>query len=60
MRPAGSPIVLALGGVLVTSGCASQATTAPPPQQAQLAQAIAAPDRAGPPEPLSPAAHGRS
>ena len=37
------------------SACASQ-PAAPPPQQAQLAQAIAVPDRAKPPEPLSPAA----
>lgn len=39
----------------LVSACASQ-PAAQPPQQAQLAQAIAAPDRAKPPEPLSPAA----
>ena len=38
------------------SACASQSNGGQPPQQAQLAQAIAAPERAGPPEPLSPAA----
>jgi cytochrome c556 len=40
------------------SACASGTTTTnqPPPQEAQLARAISAPDRAGPPQPLSPAA----
>jgi cytochrome c556 len=42
-------------GAGLLSACASQ-TPAEAPQQAQLAQAIAAPDRAAPPEPLSPAA----
>jgi hypothetical protein len=37
------------------ASCASQ-TANQPPQQAQLAQAIATPDRTGPPEPLAPAA----
>ena len=37
------------------ASCASQAVNQPP-QQSQLAQAIAAPDRTGPPEPLSGAA----
>lgn len=42
---------------MLVSACANNgATTNQPPQQAQLAQAIAAPDRAGPPEPLSPVA----
>ncbi len=45
-----------LVNVALASGCASQTTPNQPPQQAQLAQAIAAPDRATPPEPLSPAA----
>jgi cytochrome c556 len=36
--------------------CANHATPNQPPQQAQLANAIAAPDRTAPPEPLSPAA----
>jgi len=39
----------------MASACANNQTSQPP-QQAQLAQAIAAPDRAGPPEPLSAAA----
>jgi cytochrome c556 len=43
-------------GIALFSACASQTPANQPPQQAQLAQAIAAPDRRGPPEPLSPAA----
>ena len=43
-------------GVGVLSACANNTATNPPPQQAQLAQAIAAPDRTTPPEPLSPPA----
>jgi len=42
--------------ITILASCASQTPSGPPPQQAQLAQAVAAPDRAGPPEPLSPAA----
>jgi cytochrome c556 len=38
------------------AACANQATGEPSAQQAQLARAVAAPDRAGSPEPLSPAA----
>jgi cytochrome c556 len=50
-------VVVVLGGAVAVSACASPtAENQPPQQQAQLAQAIAAPDRAGPPEPLSPAA----
>ena len=41
---------------VATSACASQTPANPPPQQAQLARAIAAPDRTGPPQPLSPSA----
>jgi cytochrome c556 len=45
----------------VLAFCAAGASCATPsanqpPQQSQLAQAIAAPDRTGPPEPLAPAA----
>jgi hypothetical protein len=44
-------------GAGLLSACASQSqTSAQPPQQAQLAQAVGAPDRRAPPEPLSPAA----
>jgi cytochrome c556 len=43
-------------GCACFAACASQPPSSQPPQQAQLAQAIAAPDRATPPEPLSPAA----
>jgi hypothetical protein len=43
-------------GAGLLSACASQSPSSQPPQQAQLARAIAAPDRATPPEPLSPAA----
>jgi len=43
-------------GVALFSACASQPNSMQPPQQAQLANAVAAPDRAAPPEPLSPAA----
>jgi cytochrome c556 len=41
---------LATGALL--AACATQAPTQPP-QQAQLARAVATPDRPGPPEPLS-------
>lgn len=50
---------LALGVLLgagLLSACASHTTPNQPAQQAQLANAIAAPDRTKPPEPLSPAA----
>jgi hypothetical protein len=47
---------LVVAGVILMSACASGTPSNQPPQQAQLANAIAAPDRAGPPEPLSPAA----
>jgi len=43
-------------GCMCVSACASQPPASQPPQQQQLAQAIAAPDRTTPPEPLSPAA----
>jgi hypothetical protein len=39
----------------LAAACASQSANQPP-QQAQLAEAIAAPDRTTPPEPLSPVA----
>jgi len=39
----------------LAAACASQSANQPP-QQAQLAEAIAAPDRTDPPEPLSPVA----
>jgi cytochrome c556 len=45
-----------LFGVVFAASCASQTAANPPAQQAQLAQAVAAPERATPPEPLSPAA----
>ena len=48
--------VVVLGGAVAVSACASPTAETQPPQQAQLAQAIAAPERVGPPEPLSPAA----
>jgi cytochrome c556 len=44
------------GALALLSACANQTTNEPPAQHAQLARAVAAPDRAGPPEPLSPAA----
>ena len=47
---------IAFASVVVASGCASGSTTSQPSQEAQLARAVAAPDRAGPPQPLSPAA----
>jgi cytochrome c556 len=40
---------------VIGAACATQPAHQPP-QQAQLAQALAAPDRPGPPEPLAPAA----
>jgi cytochrome c556 len=43
-------------GACLFSACANQTSAQQPPQQAQLAQAVASPDRAAPPEPLSPAA----
>ena len=43
-------------GCMCVSACASQPPASQPPQQQQFAQAIAAPDRTTPPEPLSPAA----
>ena len=43
-------------GVALFSACASQPNSMQPSQQAQLATAVAAPERATPPEPLSPAA----
>src|SRR5262245_51703134 len=43
-------------GVCLVSGWASRPTPKQPPRQVRLAQPIAAPDRAVPPEPLSPAA----
>jgi cytochrome c556 len=43
-------------GAGLLSACASNTTAQQPPQQAQLANAVAAPDRTTPPEPLSPAA----
>jgi cytochrome c556 len=49
--------VAALAVWALAASCASQSVSQPP-QQAQLAQAIAAPDRTGPPEPLSPVARG--
>ena len=55
MRAPTGPAILVIAAV-ATSACASQTPTNPPPQQAQLARAIAAPDRTGPPQPLSPAA----
>jgi len=48
-------LLLVLGGAF-GAACSHQSPANQPPQQAQLAQAIAAPDRATPPEPLSPAA----
>jgi cytochrome c556 len=45
-----------IAAAVLGAGCASQTTANQPPQQEQLARAIATPDRAGPPEPLSPAA----
>ena len=45
-----------LVGAVLFSACATQPNSTQPPQQAQLANAVAAPDRATPPEPLSPAA----
>ncbi len=58
-RKNGSPIdrIAALAVWALGASCAAQSASQPP-QQAQLAQAIAAPDRAGPPEPLSPVARG--
>jgi hypothetical protein len=38
---------------VLPASCASQQTADQPPQRAQLAQAISAPDRPAPPEPLS-------
>jgi len=55
MRPFPRPAILILA-VMAPSACASETTANEPPQQAQLARALAAPDRAGPPQPLSPAA----
>lgn len=46
----------AFAGFVLPAACANQQAAAQPPQQAQLAQAIATPDRRSPPEPLSPAA----
>jgi cytochrome c556 len=51
-RPA---LVLIVAAAVATSACASP-NASQPPQQEQLARAVAAPDRAGPPEPLSPVA----
>ena len=48
--PIGRP--LALAAWALAASCATPSASQPP-QQAQLAQAIAAPDRTGPPEPLS-------
>jgi cytochrome c556 len=50
--------VLPFAALPLVAACAAGQTTpgGQPPQQAQLAQAIAAPERAAPPEPLSPAA----
>jgi cytochrome c556 len=45
-----------VAGVVLLSACANQTTADQPPQQAQLARAVAAPERVNPPEPLSPAA----
>jgi hypothetical protein len=47
---------LLLGASLLPACAASTNSSTQPPQQAQLTQAISPPDRAGPPEPLSPAA----
>lgn len=43
-------------GFVMPTSCASQGATHQPPQQAELTQAIATPERQDPPEPLSPAA----
>jgi hypothetical protein len=56
MRSPSRSSFLVFGAVAMASACASQTTASQPPQQAQLARAIAAPDRSGPPQPLSPAA----
>ncbi|MES1208927.1 MAG: cytochrome c [Pseudomonadota bacterium] len=48
-------VVAGLALWLAVAACASQPAHQPP-QQAQLAQALAAPDRPGAPEPLAPAA----
>ena len=54
---AGSRLGLSIfTGLILTASCASQRTADQPPQQAQLARALATPDRRDPPEPLSPAA----
>ena len=45
-----------VGVLVLVSACASGTTASQPSPEAQLARAIAAPDRTGPPEPLSPAA----
>ena len=44
--------IAALVGSAIFTACANQAANQPP-QQAQLARAVATPDRPGPPEPLS-------
>ena len=44
--------IAALATSVFFGACANQAATQPP-QQTQLARAVATPDRAGPPEPLS-------
>jgi hypothetical protein len=45
-----------LAALALPVSCANQRATDQPPQQAELARAIATPDRRAPPEPLSPTA----
>jgi cytochrome c556 len=51
----GMGCLIALAAWALGPSCATQSASQPP-QQAQLAQAIAAPDRTGPAEPLAPTA----